>query len=129
MKKATILVVDDHPLNLKLVADILECEGYMVLKSMDAEEAQELLSHTLPDLILMDIALPGMDGLTLTRLLKNDKRTKHVQIVALTSFAMKGDDVKAREAGCDGYVTKPIDTRQLPLVIEQVLLDWRLQSK
>lgn len=121
MNPATILVVDDNPTNLKLVSDVLEFESYTVLKAQDAEEAQSILAHTVPDLILMDIALPGMDGLTLTRLLKTDARTRNVHIVALTAFAMKGDDQKARQAGCDGYVTKPIDTRKLPQLVAQWL--------
>ena len=110
----TIMVVDDHPTNLKLVSDVLAFEGHLVLKAVDAEAALELLSTTLPDLILLDIALPGMDGLTLTRRLKADPRTASVRVVAVTAFAMVGDDVKAFEAGCDGYIAKPIDTRALP---------------
>ncbi|MEO8380398.1 MAG: response regulator [Acidobacteriota bacterium] len=110
---ACILVIDDNPTNLKLVSDILEFEGYRILKASDAEQAQEIVEETLPDLILMDIALPGMDGLTLTRKLKAAERTRHILIVALTAFAMKGDDEKAKAAGCDGYITKPIDTRRL----------------
>jgi CheY-like chemotaxis protein len=116
-----ILVVDDNPTNLKLIADLLSFEGYEVFHAMDAEEAQVLLSGTLPDLILMDIALPGMDGLSLTRLLKADARTSHIRIIALTAFAMKGDDEKALAAGCDGYITKPIDTRGLPRVLAGIL--------
>ena len=108
-----ILVVDDNPINLKLASDLLELEGYSTLKAADAEEAQDLLKHTTPDLILMDIALPGMDGLTLTRKLKSDQRLKHVPVIALTAFAMKGDDQKALAAGCDAYISKPIDTRKL----------------
>ena len=111
---AKILVVDDNPTNLKLVSDVLEFEGYDILKAVDAEEAQIVLTATLPDLILMDIALPGMDGLTLTLKLKAEERTRGIRIVALTAFAMKGDDQKAFDAGCDGYITKPIDTRKLP---------------
>jgi len=111
---ARILVVDDNPVNLKLVSDVLAFEGHEILNAMDAEEAQVLLRVTLPDLILKDIALPGMDGLTLTRQLKADPRTCRIPVVALTAFAMKGDDRKALEAGCDGYITKPIDTRALP---------------
>jgi len=109
---AKILVVDDNPINLKLVSDVLAFEGHDVLKAADAEEAQLILADTFPDLILMDIALPGMDGLTLTRKLKADERTRQIPIVALTAFAMKGDDQKALGAGCDGYITKPIDTRK-----------------
>ena len=121
MNNARILVVDDNPTNLKLVSDLLEFEGYEVLKAMDAEEAQVVLTDRLPDLILMDIALPGMDGLTLTRLLKADQRTCHVRVVALTAFAMKGDEQKALDAGCDGYITKPIDTRALPAEVAGIL--------
>src|SRR5881397_1090016 len=95
-RQSTILVVDDNATNLKLVSDVLEFEGYHILKAVDAEEAQVVLADHLPDVILMDIALPGMDGPTPTRLLKADERTRHIRIVALTAFAMKGDDEKAK---------------------------------
>ena len=111
---ARILIVDDNSVNLKLATDVLEMEGYAVEKAVDAEQAQELLKRSTPDLILMDIALPGMDGLTLTRKLKADERLKHVPVVAITAFAMKGDEQKALDAGCNGYITKPIDTRKFP---------------
>jgi len=117
MSEGTVLVVDDNPTNLKLVSDVLEFDGYRVLKASDAEEAQEIIKTSVPALILMDIALPGMDGLTLTRQLKEQPVTRHIVIVALTAFAMKGDDEKARLAGCDGYITKPIDTRKLPALV------------
>ena len=109
-----ILIVDDNPINLKLAADVLEGEGYLIEKAVDAENAQEILKRTTPDLILTDIAMPGMDGLTLTRKLKADEKFRHVPVVAMTAFAMKGDEQKARDAGCDGYITKPIDTRKFP---------------
>jgi len=118
---ARILIVDDNPVNLKLASEVLEMEGHAVEKAVDAEQARELLRHSMPDLILMDIALPGMDGLTLTRILKADLRLKHIPVVALTAFAMKGDDRKAYEAGCDGYITKPIDTRELARQVGDVL--------
>lgn len=118
---ARILIVDDNPVNLKLASDILEMEGYTVVKADDAEAAQVMLKDIIPDLILMDIALPGMDGLTLTRTLKTDARLKHVPVIALTAFAMKGDEQKAFEAGCDGYITKPIDTRKLPQLVVELL--------
>lgn len=121
MKTAVILVVDDNPTNLKLVSDVLAFEGHEVLKALDAEAAQVVLSDKIPDLILMDIALPGMDGLTLTRQLKADARTRQIRIVALTAFAMKGDKQKALDAGCDGYITKPIDTRALPGELASIL--------
>ena len=104
-----ILVVDDNPRNLKLAFDVLEDADYEVVEAVNAEEAQSMIDRNLPDFILMDIALPGMDGLTLTRKIKANERTKHIRIIALTAFAMKGDDQKALAAGCDGYITKPID--------------------
>jgi CheY-like chemotaxis protein len=116
-----ILVVDDNPTNLKLVSDVLEFDGYSILKASDAETARLIIESTPPALILMDIALPGMDGLTLTSLLKSDEKTRTIVIVALTAFAMKGDDQKARAAGCDGYITKPIDTRRLSSQVQKFL--------
>jgi CheY-like chemotaxis protein len=121
MTPARILVVDDNPTNLKLVSDLLAFEGHEILNAMDAEEAQGVITQTLPDLILMDIALPGMDGLTFTRQLKADARTRHICIVALTAFAMKGDKQKALDAGCDGYISKPIDTRVFPGEVAELL--------
>ena len=121
MSAASILVVDDNPTNLKLVSDVLECEGYEILKAVDAEEAQAILAERVPDLLLLDLALPGMDGLTLTRKLRSEERTRLLPIVALTAFAMKGDEEKARAAGCDGYITKPIDTRMLSTSITAYL--------
>jgi CheY-like chemotaxis protein len=112
-----ILVVDDNPINLKLAEEVLLSGGYTVVGAVDAEQARRLLTTLLPDLIMMDIALPGMDGLSLTRIIKSDVRLKHIPVVALTAYAMRGDDLKAAEAGCDGYITKPIDTRVL---VEQV---------
>ena len=109
---ARILIVDDNPINLKLATDVLEETGCQVIQATDAEQALKLLADTTPDLILMDLALPGMDGLTLTRKLKDDERLRHVPIVALTASAMKGDDIKALSAGCQGYISKPIDTRR-----------------
>jgi two-component system cell cycle response regulator len=114
MSSPCILVVDDNPTNLRLAADVLKCEGYEILKAIDAEEAQQIIAQGRPELVLLDIALPGMDGLTLTRKLRAEEKTKRLIIVALTAFAMKGDEQKARDAGCDGYITKPIDTRALP---------------
>ena len=119
--EAVILVVDDNPTNLKLASALLRAEGHTVVPATDAEEAEALLAERVPDLILMDIALPGMDGLELTRRIKADPRLRHVPVIALTAFAMKGDDDRAREAGCDGYITKPIDTRAMPTLVRQVL--------
>jgi CheY-like chemotaxis protein len=109
--QANILIVDDNPVNLKLAISVLEAAGFSVESAGSAEEAALVIETLRPHLILMDIGLPGMDGLTLTQRLKSDSRYANLRIVALTAFAMKGDDRKALEAGCDGYITKPIDTR------------------
>lgn len=118
-----ILLIDDNPVNLKLAASVLEGAGYMVQRAVDAEQAQQLLETSAFDLILMDIGLPGMDGLTLTRKLKADTRFSAIPIVALTASAMKGDDIKASEAGCEGYIAKPIDTRRFANQISQYLAE------
>jgi len=104
-----ILIVDDNPHNLKLASVLLMGEGYEVRTASDAEQALELLESFTPRLILMDIQLPGMDGLELTRRLKADRSRRDIVVIALTAYAMKGDEEKARAAGCDGYVSKPID--------------------
>jgi CheY-like chemotaxis protein len=114
MRDAHILVVEDSPTNLTLVSHLLEFHGYTVSKACDAAEALAAVRATPPDLILMDIRLPGMDGLALTRKLKSDESTKHIPIVALTAQAMKVDEQATLDAGCDGYISKPIDTRTLP---------------
>lgn len=119
--KARILVVDDNPTNLKLACDLLEIEGYRIEQARDAEEALAMIGRTQFDMVLMDIELPDMDGLALTRLLKTDPATRNLMVVALTAFAMKGDDQKAFDAGCTGYLTKPIDTRKFPLQIAEYL--------
>ena len=119
--KPRILVVDDNPINLKLAGDVLECEGYEVDRAEDAEEALTSIRKKQPALILMDVALPGMDGYTLTKILKADEATKNIIVVALTAFAMKGDDQKAYASGCDGYIPKPIDTRNLVNEVSQHL--------
>ena len=112
-----ILIVDDNPQNLKLARVLLAGEGYDVRTATDAEAALELLATFHPRLILMDLQLPGMDGLELTRQLKADPTRRDIVIVALTAYAMKGDEEKARAAGCDDYVTKPIDTDVLPTIV------------
>jgi len=121
MRANRVLVVDDNPANADLVSFILTKQGYLVRVAVDAAEALALIADFPPDLIMMDLQLPGMDGLTLTRQLKADPRTRHILIIALTAYAMKGDDERAREAGCDGYVSKPIDTRTLLGIVRQYL--------
>lgn len=121
MNVAHILVVDDNPSNSKLVSATLKFAGYQISVAEDAEIAQRMISASQFDLILMDISLPGMDGLTLTRLLKVDEKTSHIPIIALTALAMNGDEKKAFAAGCDGYITKPINTRLLPQQVSSYL--------
>jgi CheY-like chemotaxis protein len=118
-----ILIVDDNPINLKLARVLLQHESYDVATAADAEEAIKLLQSSQPRLILMDLQLPGMDGLELARRLKADPATRNIVILALTAYAMKGDEEKARAAGCDGYISKPIDTRSLPAVIARCLAE------
>lgn len=112
-----ILVVDDNLTNLKLVTYLVKANGYDVDTAADAEAALIAIASKRPDLILMDVQLPGIDGLELTRRLKTDPNTADIRIIAVTAYAMKGDQEKALSAGCDGYVTKPIDTRTLPSLI------------
>jgi two-component system cell cycle response regulator DivK len=116
-----ILVVDDNAMNLKLARVVLQAAGFAVRTAADAEDALRQLATFTPSLILMDIQLPGIDGLELTRRLKADGPTKEVAIFALTAYAMKGDEEKARAAGCDGYITKPIDIESLPRLLAEHL--------
>lgn len=121
MTAETILVVEDNPINLQLVQVLLTRHGYNVLTAGDADTALSVLKESRPALILMDIQLPGMDGLQLTRLLKSNPNTKDIIILALTAYAMKDDEAKVLDAGCDGYITKPFDTRGLPMKIAELL--------
>jgi len=116
-----ILIVDDNPTNLKLVAYLMRAKGYDVSTAIDADAAIADIRARRPALILMDVQLPGIDGLELTRRLKADPATRDIIIVAVTAYAMKGDQDKAVAAGCDDYVTKPIDTRALPDTIARHL--------
>lgn len=116
-----LLAIDDNQANLKLIRVLLEGEGYVIRTAPSAEYALSLLETFSPKLILMDIQLPGMDGLTFTRQIKSNPKTKDIIVLALTAYAMKGDAEKAKAAGCDGYITKPIDTRVLPQMIAQYL--------
>jgi CheY-like chemotaxis protein len=106
-----ILIIEDNLLNLELATDLLEANGFAVFSAQTAEEGLRLARELLPDLVLMDISLPGMDGLSATKNLKADPATRRLAVVGLTANAMKGDEEMARAAGCDGYLTKPIDTR------------------
>jgi CheY-like chemotaxis protein len=104
-----VLIVDDNATNLKLARVVLEDEGYDVRTAEDAEDALQVLERFGPQVVLMDLQLPGITGLELTARLKSDPARRHITVVALTAYAMKGDEEKARAAGCDDYLTKPID--------------------
>jgi len=121
MAREPILIVDDNAQNLKLAKVILVAEQYDVKTATDAEDALKILDSFKPRLILMDLQLPRMDGLTLTRRLKADPSTRDIIVIALTAYAMKGDDDKAFAAGCDGYMSKPIDIDALPRVVARHL--------
>lgn len=116
-----ILVVDDNPSNMKLMSFLLEARGYEVRTAVDAGEVFGTLASFRPRLILMDLQLPGMDGFEITRRIKADPSTRDIVVIALTAYAMKGDEARALDAGCDGYVPKPIDTRTLPDILRQHL--------
>lgn len=121
MTKKNILIVEDNLSNMRLAKLLLSKCDYHIETAVDAESALTLLETYQPDLILMDIQLPGMDGLELTKQLKKDPKTKKVRIIAVTAYAMQCDREKAMEAGCDGYISKPYDKRHLLLTIETFL--------
>ena len=119
--KQVILIVEDNAMNMELTTDLLEVNGYTVLQAENAEIGIEMAISKLPSLILMDIALPGMDGLSAAAILKRNDATSSIPIVALTAHAMKGDAQNALSMGCAGYITKPLDTRTFPALIESYL--------
>ena len=126
MGNEAILLVDDSPDNLILTQFLLESEGFEVCTAEDAEKALKVLTTYRPGLILMDVQLPGMDGLQLMRLLRADPRWDDVIIVALTAYAMRGDEENALAAGCDGYITKPVDTRTFASLVRDYLRARRI---
>ena len=121
MARHKILIIEDNPMNMELAVDLLEAAGHEVLTAMEAETGIELARSEQPELILMDVSLPGMDGLAATQKLKADPGTRNIPIVALTAHAMKGDEEKALAAGCQGYLTKPIDTRTFAATVVGLL--------
>lgn len=121
--RSLILVVEDNEANQMLVRAVLELEGYRVEVAGSALEALDLIKASAPDLVLMDIQLPGQDGLSLTRDLKADPTTNDIPVVALTAHAMRGDRELALKAGCAGYISKPIDTRTFGSQVGQYLVD------
>jgi len=117
----TVLVIEDTPANMKLVSMLLEHTGYAVLQATDAASGIALAREHHPQLILMDMQLPGMDGLEATRLLKTDPATQDIKVVALTAFAMKGDEQRMLHAGCDGYIAKPIQYQDFLVQVARLL--------
>ena len=118
---ATILIVEDNPSNMLLATFLLEHAGHQVLQADEGESALRLARERLPDLILMDVQLPGMDGLEATGTLKGDARTGAIKVLAFTSFAMTGDADRIRAAGCDGYISKPISVDEFVALVEAAL--------
>lgn len=125
---SSVLVIEDNPANMKLVVFLLEKAGYRVLQAREASTGIDLARAEHPDLILMDIQLPDMDGLAATRLLKADAATASIKIVALTAFAMKGDEENIRAAGCDGYIAKPIHYKNFLAQIESLITERKEAS-
>jgi two-component system cell cycle response regulator DivK len=119
--KEIILYIEDNPDNRKLVRRVLEAEGYIVAEAPDAKSAMEYLADTCPSLILMDISMPDMDGYTLTAKVKAMPKFSNVPILAMTANVMRGDRERSLEAGCDGYIQKPIDIDTLTAQIERYL--------
>ena len=108
----TVLIVEDNDLNMKLFHDLLEAHGYITLQTKDGKQALELAREHHPDLIIMDIQLPEVSGLEVTRWIKSDESIKDIPIIAVTAFAMKGDEEKIRDGGCEAYIAKPISVSQ-----------------
>ena len=117
--KKTVLIVEDNVLNLKLFNDLLEAHGYATLQTNSGREALALAKKHSPDLIIMDIQLPEVSGLEVTRWIKDDAGTKHIPVIAVTAFAMKGDEEKFRNGGCEGYLAKPISVSRFIETVEQ----------
>jgi len=121
LENKTILLIEDNELNRKLVRAMLPKDKHQVLEAEDAETGVQLAQEYKPDLILMDIQLPGMGGLSATRIIKKDSVLKDTPVIALTSYAMQGDEAEAREAGCDDYITKPIDRQRFLEAVSRFL--------
>lgn len=114
-----ILIVEDDAKNMRLFRDILQFKGYSILEATDGRQGVDLAKEHKPDLILMDIQLPVMDGIEATRIIKSDESCKNIRVVALTASVMTGDREKIMEAGCDGYISKPIDIKEFLSTIEK----------
>ena len=117
----TILIVEDNELNMKLFHDLLEAQGYDTLQTKDGREALKLAREHRPDLVLMDIQLPEVSGLEVTKWIKEDDDLKSIPVIAVTAFAMKGDEEKIRDGGCDGYIAKPISVSSFLQTVSKYL--------
>lgn len=117
----TVLIVEDNDLNLKLFRDLLEASGYQTLQSKDGMDGLRLVRDHKPDLVLMDIQLPEISGLEITRMIKADPEIRHIPVLAVTAFAMKGDEEKIRDGGCDGYIAKPISVASFLQTVQSFL--------
>ncbi|MDJ0920704.1 MAG: response regulator [Henriciella sp.] len=120
-RKPTVLIVEDNALNMRLFSDLLEASGYVTLKCTDGSNAVGLALEHMPDLIVMDIQLPEVSGLDITRWLKDDERTKDIPVLAVTAFAMRTDELLVREAGCEGYLSKPIQIRSFLETVDSLV--------
>jgi two-component system, cell cycle response regulator DivK len=118
---ARILIIEDNPANMKLAVLLLHNAGHEAMSAVDAETGMAMARTKQPDLILMDVQLPGMDGLTATAILKEEAGTAHIPIIALTAMAMKDDEAKTQKAGCDAYIAKPLRHGELSKTIDNLL--------
>jgi len=121
--RKTVLIVEDNELNMKLFNDLLEAQGYRVLQTRDGLSALDIAKVNMPDLILMDIQLPEVSGIEVTKWLKEDDKLRHIPVIAVTAFAMKGDEEKIREGGCEAYISKPISVVSFLQTIDGYLKD------
>ena len=123
-----ILLVEDNPVNRRLAEFLLKAKGFVIIEASTGEAALQKARGEQPDLIIMDLQLAGMDGFTATRILKSDATTRDIPVIAMTAYAMSGDRERALEAGCDGYITKPIDTTDFPLAVGRYLASSRTRG-
>lgn len=121
MQDHTVLIVEDNPINLKVLRDLLMIHGYSTIEAVDGPSGLDMALKHLPNLILLDIQMPEMNGYEVARLLKNDESTMNVPIIAVSSFAMNGEEEKALASGCDGYIKKPIDIRLVIAMVKKFL--------
>ncbi|WP_084396785.1 response regulator [Henriciella aquimarina] len=121
--KKTVLVVEDNELNMRLFCDLLDAFGFETLQCRDGAKAVELTRQHMPDLIVMDIQLPEVSGLDITRWIKDDEAIRHIPVLAVTAFAMRADEQRVREAGCEGYLSKPIQMRSFLSTVEELVSD------